>query len=169
MKRVFLMSVPAIAVLIFFGGGLQAQNVVLPEVVNSQVVETEVPQGFTEGLKDGSLVEINSGLWLLAGCLLPLPGVIISAAYSPSFNPNEFQKISQIKGESYAMGYAKAYETKARNMNYQTAWNGFGVALLIGSIINFVNTLSSASTLANPDAMTNIPVPLIQEQRYDTR
>jgi len=146
-----------------------AQEQALPELSLTKVSDIEVPQGFTEGLKEGSLVSTNSSLWLVAGCLFPLPGVIASAAYSPRFNPEELQRIAEVKGQSYALGYAKAYETNARNNNYQAAWNGFGIALAIVSILNSLSGLAGSASMASPDGMASSPVPLMKELRYDTR
>ncbi|HNZ07000.1 MAG TPA: hypothetical protein PKI63_04325 [Candidatus Cloacimonadota bacterium] len=145
-----------------------AQEQALPELSLTEVREIELPQGFTEGLKDGSLTSPNSSLWFVAGCLFPLPGLIVSAAYSPKFNPQELEKITQLKGQNYATGYAKAYETKARNKNLVSAATGFGISISISLIISSLSNLASATTMANPEARTDIPIQLIKELRYDT-
>lgn len=146
-----------------------AQEQALPELSLTEVREIELPQGFTEGLKDGVLESTNSSIWLLAGCLFPLPGVIASAASSPNFNPAKYQRISELKGQRYALGYAKAYETNARNQNYQAAWNGFAITMAVLSLLNSLSGLAGAATMANPEAWTRSPIPLMQELRYDTR
>lgn len=118
--------IPLVFCLVVFSIGW-AQETELPELKLSEIQQIESPQGYSEGLEDGSHITTSSPLWYIAGCLLPLPGVIIASAYSPTFNPDELRIISQTKGERYALGYAHAYEVRTKKKNRSSLdrfWNG---------------------------------------------
>jgi len=85
-------------------------------------------------------MDVNSGLWFLAGCCLGATGLIISYVYTPS------PPASRLMGKSpeYIAYYTDFYRAKSKSIQTGRAWTGCLVSA-VGYVVYVVVVIAATA------------------------